>query len=1022
LVNSQSTNKKQTDKMNIHNKILITAFLMVLGFFSRAQVPGVPVTAVGKVVDSKNIPVEGVAVFIQEKTSGAVSGSDGLFSVKCTSNDILVFKKKGFNTIQKPATDLIGADVVMVASLIDAGDEDVVSIPFGFRKKRSLSASISSVKGTELPQLPLSTLNNVLSGRIPGLYVKQTGTRPGTDDATFLIRGRSSYNSNQEPYVLVDGVVRDFVNMDLNEVQSISVLKDAATLSWYGMNGANGVIYVTTKRGSPSAAKISLDIQGGVQAPVNKAVTLNAYTYAMQYNQALKNDGALPRYDQTALDAYQSGSDPYKYPDVNFADAFFKSAAPVQRYVATISGGNAFVKYFTLLSYYNQDGLYKGADNEKYNSNTNYKRYNFRTNLDMRINKSLDVQLDVGGRVENLRYPNSGNGTFLSTIFNTPANAFPLLNADGTYGGSALFRNNPLAMLNADGNITDLYRTLLATLNVKHKLDFITRGLSANIFYTYDITGTFQSGYSQSYEVYEQNTNGTFTRFGNKTPLTYRSTSFGGNLRNNEFWAGFDYDRTFNKHGINFSTRMQRAVSAQPNRLDNNRVSYANRLSYNYNQRYFADVVFTYAGSQNFAPGKRFGWFPALSAGWVISDEKFFKPVAFVDYLKLRASYGLVGNDAISARRFAYRNYFSRGGAQYTFGTGYNAVSNTTEVELANPNLTWEKAVKTSIGFEGKLLKQTVSVSFDYFQERRTDLLTAALLPNILGQSLVDVNAGIASYKGFEIGTVYHKNFGKLGLQLSANYTRANSKIIALNEEAGLPAYQKQAGYGIGGVGDNFVRRFLIAEGLFQSQAEIDAAPVQRFAAVVRPGDIRYKDINGDKVIDNLDYVMTNYSDIPKAYYGFGFSVNYAGFDIAANFQGVEGRTIQINDLINSGSASTGFINQFSPQSWTTENAATAVYPRMSITNRGNNNLSSTYWLRSGDYLRLKNAELGYTVAAAAVKRFRLASCRFYISGFNLLTFSKIKDLPFDPEIPGSGYGSSYPYLRTFAAGVSVNF
>lgn len=1008
--------------MSILNKILFFTFFIGLALAGKAQVPGTPITAIGKIVDSKNAPVEGVAIFIQEKTSGVLSGADGLFTVKCTSNDILVLKKQGFNTIQKVATDLIGADVVMTASLIDAGDDDVVSIPFGFRKKRALSASISSIKGSELPQLPLSTLNNVLSGKIPGLYVKQTGTRPGTDDATFLIRGRSSYNSNQEPLVLVDGVVRDFVNMDLNEIENISVLKDAASLSWYGMNGANGVIYVTTKRGSPSATKISVDIQGGLQAPVNKTETVDAYNYAMLYNQSLKNDGALPRYDQTALDAYQSGSDPYKYPNVNFADAFLKTAAPVQRYVATVSGGNAFVKYFTLLSYYNQDGLYKGADNDKYNSNTNYKRYNFRTNLDLRINKSLDVQLDVGGRVENLRYPNSGNGTFLSTIFSTPANAFPLLNADGTYGGSSLFRNNPLAMLNADGNITDLYRTLLATLNVRHKLDFITKGLSANVFYTYDITGTFQSGFSQSYEVYEQNTNGTFTRFGNKTPLVYRSTTFGGNVRNNEFWAGFDYDRTFKKHGVNFSTRMQRAISAQPNRLDNNRVSYANRVSYNYNQRYFADVVVTYAGSQNFAPDKRFGWFPAVSAGWIISDENFLKAAHFLDYLKIRGSYGLVGNDGISARRFAYRNYFSRGGSQYTFGTGYTAVSNTTEVELGNPNLTWEKATKTSIGFESKLFKRSLSVSFDYFNERRTDLLTTALLPNILGQSVVDVNDGIASYKGFEVGLTYNKTFGKVGVQLNGNYTRATSKIIALNEEAGLPAYQKQVGYGIGGVGDNFVRRFLIADGLFQSQAEIDAAPVQRFAAVVRPGDLKYKDINGDNVIDNLDYVMTNYSDIPKAYYGFGAAINYANFDITAQFQGVEGRSILINDLINSGSSATGYINQFSAQAWTSEKAATAIYPRTTITNRGNNNLSSTFWLRSGDYLRLKNAEFGYSVPKASLKRFKLASCRFYISGFNLLTFSKVKDLPIDPEIPGAGYGSNYPYLRTFAAGVSINF
>ncbi|MDB5208289.1 MAG: hypothetical protein JWR72_3364 [Flavisolibacter sp.] len=1001
--------------------ILFFTFFSCLCSISMAQTPGTPVTAMGKVVDNNKAPVAGVSILIQEKTSGNITGTDGMFSVPCTSNDILIFKKPGYNTIQKVATELTGGEVQMTIALIDAGDDDDVYIPFGKRKKRSLTASISSIKGSELPQLPLSTLNNVLSGRLPGLYVKQTGTRPGTDDATFLIRGRSSYNSNQEPLILVDGVARDFINMDLNEIESISVLKDAPSLSWYGMNGANGVLNVVTKRGSPSATKVTLDVQGGVQVPMNKTRPVDAYNYATLYNQSLKNDGASPRYDQTALDAYQSGSDAYKYPNNNLVDQFLKKAAPVQRYVATVSGGNAFARYFTLLSFYNQDGLYKGASNPKYNANTNYTRYNFRTNLDLRINKSLDVQLDVGGRVENLRYPTAGNATFLSTIYNTPSNAFPLTNADGTYGGSGLFRSNPLAMLNDEGNITDLYRTLLATLNIKHKLDFITKGLSANVFYTYDITGMFQSGFNQTYEIYEQNTNGSFTRFGNKAPLTYKATAFSGNLRNNEFWGGFDYDRNFSKHGINFSTRIQSAVSAQPNRLDNNRINFANRLSYNYNQRYFADVVATYAGSQNFAPGKRFGFFPAVSAGWIISEEAFLKPLRFLDYLKFRGSYGIVGNDGISARRFAYRNYFTRGGAQYTFGTGYTAVPNTTEVELGNPDLTWEKARKASVGFDGKFFKQSLSLSVDYFYENRTDLLTAALLPNILGQSVVNVNAGEAQYKGVELGLTYRKTFGKVGVQLNGNFTRAKSKIIAMNEEAGLPDYQKQVGFSIGGVGDDFTRRFLVAEGLFQTQAEIDAAPVQRFSALVRPGDIRYKDSNGDGVIDNLDYVMTDYSDVPKAYFGFGTAITFSNFDISAQFQGIQGRTIDISSLINSGTASTGYINQFSVDSWTPENTG-AAYPRMSISNRGNNTASSTFWLRSGDYLRLKTSELGYTLPSASLKKFGIASCRFYVSGFNLLTFSKVKDLPIDPEITSAGYGSSYPYLRTFAVGASVNF
>lgn len=1007
--------------MKLYYTIIVFIYFECTSFTNYAQ--SIDIDASGILVDESNKPISGVNILIQEKTSGVMTNDEGKFLVKCTSNDVIIFKKEGFNEIQKNATELTGNTIVMTKSLIEAGDNDQVFIPFGVRKKRNVSASISTIKVSELPQLPLSTLTNVLSGRLAGLYIKQTGTRPGTDDATLLVRGRSSYYSNQEPLVLVDGVERDFVNMDLNEIEGISVLKDAASLSWYGMTGANGVVYVTTKRGSPSATKISFDMQGGIQSPQNITQPLNSFNYAKLYNQALSNEGLTPRYDQSTLDGYQSGSDLFKYPNNNFVEQFIKPSAPVQRYVLTVSGGNAFVRYFTLLSYYNQDGLYQNANNDKYDANTNYKRYNFRTNLNIHLNKTLDVTLDVGGRVENLQYPTSGNATFLSTIYNTPPNAFPLLNADGTYGGSSLFRSNPLAMLNEEGNNTDLYRTLLATLSVKQKLDKITKGLSANVFYTYDITGLFQSGFSQMYEVYEFSSNGTATRFGNKAPLTYKSTTFSGNLRNNELWAGLDYDRTFGNHDFQVSSRMQRGISASPSRLDNTKVTYANRLSYGYKQRYFADLVATYAGSQNFAPDKRYGWFPAVSLGWIISEETMLKKMLFLDYLKIRASYGIVGNDGINIRRYAYRNYFTRGGSQYVFGTGYNAVSNTSEIELGNANLTWEKGKKTTLGFDARLFKSAFSASFDYFNERREDLLTSAILPNILGQTTINVNEGIAEYKGFEFTLGYDKTFGKINIKLNANFTKSQSQIITINEEAGLPSYQKQAGYNIGGVlhGGSYIKRFLIAEGLFQNQSEIDAAPKQKFSGTVKPGDIRYKDLNQDGVVDNLDFTMTNFSDVPTSYYGFGAIISSSGFDLSLQFQGINGRTIQINDLVNSGTAATGYINQFSVNTWNSTNTE-AIYPRLSISDRGNNTASSTYWLRSGDFLRLKTAELGYTFPTSLVQKMHLKFCRFYISGFNLLTFSDVGNLPIDPEIPTSGYGSNYPYLKTYSAGITANF
>lgn len=1014
--------------MKLKYILLISLLFAGFGLKAHAQNPESAITASGQVVDNNGKPLEGVSVTIQEKTTGVMTGTDGRFVITARGNDVLTFKMKGFNTTQRAAPDLENTKVTMTESLVDAGDEDNISIPFGVRKRRAVSASVSTIRGSELPQIPLSSLNSTLAGRLPGLYIKQSGTRPGVDNATFLIRGRSSYNSNQQPLVLVDGVVRDFVNMDVNEIENISVLKDAATLSWYGMNGANGVIYVTTKRGSATATRVTFDAQGGVQTPSIITSPLNSFDYATLYNRALQNNGFSPRYDQATLDAYKADTNRYLYPNNNFVDRFIKKAAPVQRYVATVSGGNAYAKYFTLLSYYNQGGLYNGASNPDYDGNTNYRRYNFRTNLDLHINKNLDVSMDVGGRVEQLRYPSAGNASLLGVIYSTPPNAFPVLNEDGSYGGTSLFQNsNPLALLNADGNTTTLTRTMLATLDARHKLDFITKGLSLNLFYTYDITSAYVSGYSQDYEVYEKGASG-FTRYGTATPLKYSDADFNSNVRNNEFWGGLDYDRTFGQHGIRFSSRVQSAVSAAPARLDNTRITIANRLSYHYKQRYFADLVASYGGSQNFAPGKRYGWFPALSAGWILSDESFLHGVSFLDYLKLRGSIGLVGNDGLSTRRFAYNDYFTRGGTQYTFGTGFSSVPNATQLELANPNLTWEKAKKASLGLDAKLFDQSLSLYFDYFYENRSDLLTTALLPNILGTAVVDVNEGKARYKGFEGGLGYDKKIGNVTVGLNGNFTYATSKIIAINEEAGLPAYQKQTGFPVGSVAQfnsetstTYLNRFLIAEGIFQNQAEIDAAPVQRFSGTVKPGDIRYRDVNKDGVIDNLDYVMTNYNDIPKLYFGFGASLQYKGFDLSAQFQGAQERTISISNIINSGSSATGYINQFSKDAWTPENPA-APFPRMAISDRGNNTVSSTFWLRPGDFVKLKSAEAGYTLPVKGGNRFRISSCRFYLMGFNLLTFSKVNDLGIDPEIPTAGFNQSYPYLRTFAAGVNLKF
>jgi len=1013
---------------------LLFLWACVLNVYS--QTPDEQLTVSGRVVDQDKKPMAGVAISIQEdKTNKSViTGTDGSFTLSTSTSDVIVFKYVGYLMVLKPASEVSKGDIVLTKALIDAGDNDNVYIPFGVRKKREVTATISTITTDDLPQIPSSSLTNVFTGRLPGLAIYPSGSQqPGYDVSSFLIRGRSSYNSNQEPLVLVDGIERDFRSMDLAEIESVSVLKDAATLAWYGMYSANGVIYVKTKRGSATSTSVTFDAQAGLQAPLQIAAPLDAYNYASLYNEASINSGGAAVYSPAALQAYQDGSDPIKYPNNNFVRDFTKRVAPTQRYVATVTGGNAFIKYYTLLSAYQQGGFYKGGHNDTYDANTDFNRYNLRTNIDLHVNKNLDVALDIGGRITNLTFPNAGTATFLSTVYSTPANAFPVINTNGSYGGTSIFsQNNPQAMLEARGASTDLVRNMMATLSARQKMDGILKGLTGEVFYAYDIAGLYRSGFSQQYATSELKADGTYTTYGTPAKVDYQPNAFSGNIRKSEFWAGFDYNRTFGKHDIKFSTRVSRANYASFGSLDVRREGWSNRLSYNYIQRYFIDLTASYAGSENFAPDSRYGFFPASSAGWIISDEDFMKSsTSFLDFLKIRGSYGLVGNDAIgSARRFAYNDFFTRSAAGYTFGTGFAGVSGSGQLALANPFLTWEKAYKTSVGFDAKLFKQALSISADYFYEDRKDLTTASLLPSLLGQSLIYVNEGEASYKGFETGINYNKKLGGVNLNVFGNFTYNTSKILAINEGAGLPDYQKQLGHPISSVispaatantGAGYVSMMLISDGIFQNQAQIDASAKQILSKDVKPGDIKYVDQNGDGVINDLDRVRTDFNFVPKAYFGFGASVSYANFDANFLFQGTSGRSITIQQLVNAGNTNNGFLNQFSVDRWTPDNPG-APYPRLLLTDRGNNTATSDFWIRSGDYIRLKNVEIGYSLSPSFIKKLKIRQLRFYASGLNLLTFDKLGDLPIDPELPESGYNSSYPYMKIYSFGVNLKF
>ncbi|MDP4209139.1 MAG: SusC/RagA family TonB-linked outer membrane protein [Bacteroidota bacterium] len=896
----------------------------------------------------------------------------------------------------------------------NAPEDEYVNIPFGKRTKRELNYAVSSMNTESLPQSPLSNLSSVFAGRLSGLYVQTNGYQPGTSNTSFLVRGKSTY-SDAGPVVLVDGVARDFVDMDMNEIESITVLKDAASLSWYGLNAGNGAILINTRHGKPMQNFISLDVQTGFQQTDNLIKPLNAYDYATLYNQGQSNVGQAPAFSQTALDAYQSHSDLYRYPDNNYIDRFLNKVSPLQRYSLSFGGGSNKVQYYSVLSFYDQPGLFKETKTDDYNSNFDYKRFNFRVNLDYEVTPTLTVSLLGGLRSEIRSDVGNSSASVFNLIYNLPPTAFPISNADGTYGGTSVYQENPLGMLQSTGYSRVTTNALLASLSAKQKLDFITKGLSANVFFSYDGYGDYTDGLTKNYNVVDQTVTPAQT-YRTAAVLAYRSAAFGTNTKNNELWVGLDYDRTFaQNHKITVSARAQQSVSAAIDRIDYRGRMLVARADYGFKNRYFLGFTGSYSGTENYASDRRFGFFPAASAGWVTSDESFFKAVKFIDYLKFRASYGRTGNEAPTYDsngnrvRLPYRSLFTRG-AGPILGTSFSGTTTAYEISPAGNMLTtWEKIDRLNVGTDVRVLNNALSLSADYFHDLRTDILGNANAPGILGVELSQVNSGKVRSEGVDLSGIYEKQINKVQIALNANFTYAKNTVLARSSTVTMP-YQSTEGFNVGS------KSCYISQGIFQSQAEIDASPTQTLSGLVVPGDIKYKDINEDGVINSNDVVATNYTDIPNIYYGFGCSVKYKIFDVSMQFQGIHGRTIDINSIVHSGPNG---LNQLSKDSWTAETAATAKYPRIGITDNGNNTASSDFWLRSGDFLKLRTIELGISTP----QRFHfIKSARLYVAGYNLLTFSKVKDLGIDPEAPSAGRGTSYPFVRTFTVGLNVKF
>lgn len=969
----------------------------------------------GTIKNSNGQPLQGVLVTVQEKNRSAVSDGEGGFAINASDNDILVFRKEGYSIFtMQPSASQLELAIELNTYEVDAGDDDNVVIPFGERKRREISTAITSFDGNKLPEIFATDIRNMFAGRIPGLMVNQTSTAPANESANMIIRSRSSYNSN-EPLVLVDGIERAYADLDREEIESVTVLKDVASAVWYGLKAANGVIMITTKKGSKTRSGIKLDVQTTLQTPQHVAKPLSSYDFAKLYNEAIVNDGGSAVYSDDVIGYYQSQSNPFLYPNNNFAESFLNKRSFAQRYMVSADGGSNVVQYYFALGYINQDGLFLHSKNDQYNSNSRFRKFIFRTNLDFNVNKDFTISLKTGGRTENRFQPDAGTGNLLNAIYNTPPNLFPLRNQNGTYGGSSLYPNfiNPLAELETSGFQSSLTRLIQTTLSGKYKLDVITKGLSANILFSYDAYGNYTSGMTGNYARYDfsnvTSTNPNPVIIGANTNLRYRADAYDANNRRNEIWAGLNYDRLFDEdHSVKSSLYGFRGIDYAPNRLDFRMQGAAYRAEYGFRSKYFLNFVASLSGSENFPPGKRYGFFPGASAAWVVTEGKFFPTNDILTYLKFRGSYAKAGNSDIGGSRFPFQTYFTRNlnGGGYPFGDGPTATNSAIETNIGNPNITWETIEGMNVGADVRFIKNRLELNIDFYKNSRYNILTPAALPGILGQSVAAVNEGKVESKGFDGAIYYRQHVRDFTIDINGNLSLFKNKILYQSGQLDLTEAQVTIGRPIGST------LIYLSNGLFQTEADIPAGLLQNGIRPA-PGDIRYIDQNNDNVIDGMDRVRINAN--PNGFYGFGSSVIYKLFDLSFQFMGTIGRKVFIQDYYSTGPYS---LNQESLKRWM-PGSQDYTYPRLGLSNR-NNSLLSDYWLREGDYLRLKTLEVGISLPKNLLNIKFVQGARLYFDGFNLLTIDKL-NLNVDPEILTAG-NVTYPYLKTYTLGLSVKF
>lgn len=990
-------------------------------------------TVTGTVTGDDNNPISGASVQVVGATGGTTTGDNGTYTISVPDGDaVLAFSFVGYSPQEIPVGTRRVINVVLQALATEL--EEAVIVGYGTQKKASVVAAISTMDATGLRQTPASNIGIALAGRLPGLTAIQRSGVPGGEMMEFYIRGRSTING-QQPLILVDGVPRDFTALDPREVETISVLKDASATAVYGVRGANGVILITTRRGHSGKPIIDVTAEQSWQAPTRLPKMVNAYDYALLRNQVELQNGRPEIYDEVARNHYRLGDSPELYPVRDYVSDFMREGFPMKRVNVNVSGGNDRMKYFTTVGYLHQEGIFKTEkfDEYDYDPSSKANRVNFRSNFDIDINSSLRMFLNVSGYMQKKNDPvvvpnNAGYlndvaaySVVIGSLLQTPSNYHNDLTPDGEVLSTALkgggINNVPYGMLNRSGFRNTLNNQVTATLGAEQQLKFITQGLSARAVVSYDANAINRQTRQRTFQLYEaipdpENPGGVvYQPTGTNTNSSLVDAQYQSQWNMMNIDASLNYSRTFGVHdvtGLLLFNRYQRVVNIE---LPYNYVGYVGRATYAYDRKYLAEVNFGYNGSEQFAPGHKMGFFPSFSAGWVASEEDFVKDgLPWLSYAKLRASYGQVGNDNMNGARFAFLTLWD---GSY-------------ESQIGNNELAWEKANKSNIGLELRLF-DNYSLEADVFYEKRDNILISAdgLVPtgmfgtggvNVSG-IIPKVNAGQIENKGFELVGGYQKSFNTdTRLDIRVNGAFNTNKVLYLSEVL-LPenyAYrERMTGFSLG------QQWGYKTAGFFNSEEEIalwyDQSGV---GAVPKKGDLKYLDMNGDGVITEHDQVPIGEPEMPEWTFGAALSFQTKGFDFSMMWQGVANRSYflggqRIWETYN--------FNEWHKEAWSQERLDAGqpiTYPRLEPGSEASK-LRSDFWYRDGSYIRLKNAEIGYTLPASLSTRVGATSIRLYANGLNLLTFDRYPVKYQDPEQDGQ---LMYPVFKAYNFGLNVTF